>query len=269
MDKSKDLEKIKGISAKLSELLELINIYTPEDLINTPINKIFEEFEKLKNDGKISYQVSTKAIEDWVADAKTGEYKYHQTNQLYYSLMERNFNKILRIILFKYLIVEKTEVPDEINFTISKVDNDLFKAIFDDMKQVRLVNKEIDKWVKTNKSRIDRFWTKYELIFKKGLSLNQFKDFYHDDNYDRECEYCGIKESDIGKLREKGEIKTKRFYSRGKKMEVDKINPNGDYTEKNIVLSCYWCNNAKTDEFSYDEFVEIGQAIRKVWDKRK
>jgi len=33
-------------------------------------------------------------------------------------------------------------------------------------------------------------------------------------------------------------------------------------------MACYWCNNAKTDEFDGDEFKEIGEAIKKVWKKR-
>lgn len=33
-------------------------------------------------------------------------------------------------------------------------------------------------------------------------------------------------------------------------------------------MACYWCNNAKTDEFTAEEFKEIGKEIRKIWDVR-
>jgi len=33
-------------------------------------------------------------------------------------------------------------------------------------------------------------------------------------------------------------------------------------------MSCYWCNNAKTDEFFVDEFKEIARGINYAWQKR-
>ncbi|KOH46766.1 hypothetical protein NC99_04170 [Sunxiuqinia dokdonensis] len=34
------------------------------------------------------------------------------------------------------------------------------------------------------------------------------------------------------------------------------------------MFSCYWCNNAKTDTFSSEEFKIIGKEIGKIWEKR-
>jgi len=33
-------------------------------------------------------------------------------------------------------------------------------------------------------------------------------------------------------------------------------------------MSCYWCNNAKTDEYIPSEFKEIARGINHVWNKR-
>jgi len=33
-------------------------------------------------------------------------------------------------------------------------------------------------------------------------------------------------------------------------------------------MVCYWCNNAKTDEFTEEEFSKIGREIRNIWDDR-
>ena len=44
-------------------------------------------------------------------------------------------------------------------------------------------------------------------------------------------------------------------------MEVVRIELNKGYEEGNLVLSCYWCNNAKTDEFTATEFKPIGELI--------
>jgi hypothetical protein len=72
----------------------------------------------------------------------------------------------------------------------------------------------------------------------------------------------------ISSLRVKGEIFNKRD-TRGFSMEIDRKEPNKEYTSGNSVLSCYWCNNAKTDEFFYDEFKPIiGESFRLLWNKR-
>jgi hypothetical protein len=54
---------------------------------------------------------------------------------------------------------------------------------------------------------------------------------------------------------------------RGKHLEVDRIRSKEPYSPDNCVLACYPCNNAKSDVFSYAEFVEIGEAIHKVKSK--
>ena len=44
------------------------------------------------------------------------------------------------------------------------------------------------------------------------------------------------------------------------------------YNKNNCVVACAWCNNAKTDAFSYDEFkpigVKIGEKIKSILEKR-
>ena len=51
---------------------------------------------------------------------------------------------------------------------------------------------------------------------------------------------------------------------RGKRLEVDRIASKEPYSPDNCVLACYPCNNAKSDVFSYEEFLEIGKAIQSV-----
>jgi len=55
---------------------------------------------------------------------------------------------------------------------------------------------------------------------------------------------------------------------RGWNLEIDRKNSNFEYTPENCVMACYWCNNAKTDEFTYEEFKIIGQGISSVWKQR-
>lgn len=80
------------------------------------------------------------------------------------------------------------------------------------------------------------------------------------------CSYCGVSMIEINQLSEDGKLHTKR--SRGYSMEIDQVDPYGFYTDENCLASCYWCNNAKTDEFSPHEFKEIAYGIHKAWNKR-
>jgi hypothetical protein len=36
----------------------------------------------------------------------------------------------------------------------------------------------------------------------------------------------------------------------------------------NLVFACYWCNNAKTDTFTFEEFKQVGEVFRNIWQKR-
>jgi 5-methylcytosine-specific restriction endonuclease McrA len=101
-----------------------------------------------------------------------------------------------------------------------------------------------------------------DYIGEEILDIYKFKKLL----LDGKCEYCGVTMEDINDLSEKEEIHTKR--ARGYSMEIDQKEPNGLYTDDNCVASCYWCNNAKTDEFSVKEFEEIARGINKVWEKR-
>lgn len=81
------------------------------------------------------------------------------------------------------------------------------------------------------------------------------------------CEYCGITLEQINLLAENKQIKGKAL-NRRYSLEIDRKAPNQEYTLENIAMACYWCNNAKTDEFTVEEFQPIAEGIRKVWNQR-
>ena len=56
---------------------------------------------------------------------------------------------------------------------------------------------------------------------------------------------------------------SKRKSTRGKSLEIERIEDK-EYSENNCELSCYWCNNAKSDVFTYEEFKNIGKSIGEV-----
>ena len=101
--------------------------------------------------------------------------------------------------------------------------------------------------------------------------FKQFKSQYSEDKFNKdtnakECHYCHITLDEINTLADKQKLFKKN--GRGFTMEIDRKKPNLEYTNDNCVPSCYWCNNAKTDEFDDVEFMPIAKQIKAVFDKR-
>jgi len=77
------------------------------------------------------------------------------------------------------------------------------------------------------------------------------------------CFYCGLTEKEQIKILKLESIDSKRFYynlngTRGRYLEVDrKIPENRDYSSENCVLSCYFCNNDKSDVFDEKQYKEF------------
>lgn len=100
------------------------------------------------------------------------------------------------------------------------------------------------------------------------ISESEFMEFYGMNDQERTCGYCKINEDEFGRIIDKELISTKRLSTRGRTMEVDQMDPNKGYRRENLILTCYWCNNAKTDEFTYKEFIPIGESIGQIFRDR-
>ncbi len=103
---------------------------------------------------------------------------------------------------------------------------------------------------------------------RKGIMSTRLEFYNWFKANERKCVYCGITEEEIKHMLDNKRLETKRIATRGRKLELDRKVANNDYHLVNIVFSCYWCNNAKTDTFTFDEFKQIGQAISEIWKKR-
>jgi 5-methylcytosine-specific restriction endonuclease McrA len=117
---------------------------------------------------------------------------------------------------------------------------------------------------------IEKLKSNFNQRKNKGLnSFNDFDDFK--DWYEKqklECHYCGLKEEELQKIVMDGLLKSNRFpqsgiikrgQARGVWLEVDRLDPKENYSEKNCVLCCYFCNNDKSDVFNgdmYKKFME-------------
>jgi len=111
---------------------------------------------------------------------------------------------------------------------------------------------------------IRRLWTRKN---RPGTSFSHFYDWYL--HQDRKCHYCGITEQEIGELLTREKLKTKRLSTRGRKLELERRNPVLPYSDLgNLTLCCYWCNNAKTDTFTDEEFNRVGAVFKSIWKDR-
>lgn len=139
---------------------------------------------------------------------------------------------------------------------------------------------DIEQEMGVDRAQLSKWWdemkedreqlSKVRKVWVKKCSEATFDQFYNwYTTIVRECHYCRINEEQIATLIEKGEIHTKRLTTRGRTLEIERLEPNKPYDDtNNLVFCCYWCNNAKTDEFTEQEFKTIGNCIAEIWEKR-
>ena len=219
-------------------------------------------------------------------ETKEDKKSFQKADQRYKSIRNRSFDYSFELLLLEQIIkegdknlvvsdkqikeffnrVDKSEIIEKNrkSWQISK-DGENLEGCNNTVKEIDVAIKswyDIDDNYRLYKD--NKKW--FEGVF---MSKKDFRDIYGPDDFkERRCDYCGITENKIDELISKSKIYTKRLYSRGRSLEIDKKEPNKDYTPENIVLSCYWCNNAKTDEYTYDEFKRIGVLNRLIWENR-
>lgn len=93
------------------------------------------------------------------------------------------------------------------------------------------------------------------------LNFEDFEKWYN--SQEKACHYCGLTEVDSQKIAMTGILKSSRFPQEGKPgrgqgrgvwLEVDRLSPKENYSSENCVLSCYFCNNDKSDIFHGGEY---------------
>jgi hypothetical protein len=157
---------------------------------------------------------------------------------------------------------------------LSKQQQDFINSVYIQLntyeKAAELLNVD-RKTISELNSSLEPIWrpiTKARDKWKLKEIGGNFWDFYHWYlTADKCCYYCGVTEEELNELHKRG-IKNKRS-TRGKTLEIDRKIPDEPYSNiANLTYSCYWCNNAKTDTFSEEEFKIIGNAIGIVWKQR-
>lgn len=204
--------------------------------------------------------------------------KKERYKKRYESIMKRDFKYNLELYLFDLILNENEKNATPENFKKFKPGETLITNYRQACQQhtgnfEKTTISEIDKRFKCwyEKSNLKEYKDIFYEQFADKLKVVDFKNIFNEDLKKNQCHYCGLTEADIENSIENklDNIKTRRLLTRGRSMEIDRIDPSGDYSKENIVLCCYWCNNAKTDEFSYFEFKKfIAPEIQEIWEIR-
>lgn len=132
-----------------------------------------------------------------------------------------------------------------------------------------LPNSTLTLWYEELKEERLKIATIRNLWARKKIakSFSTFYQWYL--SHDRKCFYCYITEQEIKYLIHSGRLYTKRLSTRGRKLELARKSPDLKYDDlDNLVFTCYWCNNAKTDTFSDTEFKKVGKVFKEIWKSR-
>ena len=147
-------------------------------------------------------------------------------------------------------------------------------------KENELSSKKIDDWYKSIEyEQIQRIKNKLESKLKQFAKNENIQIditpqylisiYLWFTNEEKKCYYCNLSEDDLDSLNNQYGHINKRYPKRGKVLEIDRKISSVSYLNiNNLVLSCYWCNNAKTDTFTEMEFLKIGKVINQIWSIR-
>lgn len=122
--------------------------------------------------------------------------------------------------------------------------------------ELEINQKELNH-LRTDFKRFNDLYSRYFNEQRKELfeKPKPFLEWY--DKQKESCNYCGITQSElhtIVKLRD-GKLTLNKKTKRSKgTLEIEKLNANLGYTFKNCVLSCPFCNNAKSNLISEDDW---------------
>jgi 5-methylcytosine-specific restriction endonuclease McrA len=135
--------------------------------------------------------------------------------------------------------------------------------------RLKVKRSELTEWYEKLRPEREEI-AKIRNVWSRKKITSDFEPFYNwYIGQEKKCAYCGITEAEINALIANGNLKTKRINTRGRTLEFDRKEPDLPYNQlDNIVLCCYWCNNAKTDTFTYDEFKKVGKVFSAIWKNR-
>lgn len=214
-----------------------------------------------------------------------------QTTKNEGNLPNIDYNRILeRSFIYQIEYGTEKELNEILEFCCKKNNNECCEKIklnykednkckFDNLKEFIKINQQKlnDKDLITRFNKLSEkekkdlciydFKEIFKCYFDTEINIEKFKTKFFPQNEKRKCAYCGVPENKLDLLY------TVRN-GRGNRLEYDRIisrDNNGNkiaYSLNNIVLACYWCNNAKTDTFSPKDFKPIAKGINIIWNTK-
>ena len=163
----------------------------------------------------------------------------------------QNFIRVKLFFVVKYLQSLQLSLPNKtiiMPYTTNHSD-------FIQEQETRLRN-----YFNTNREKLLGFGTKEAFI-----------NWYMGELYHNECKchYCNTSILDIRHLLNNQVVLGRNVRGaaiRGANMEIDRMNPDMAYEPGNCVLSCYYCNNDKSNTFSYEIYRNvIGPTRQHIW----
>jgi 5-methylcytosine-specific restriction endonuclease McrA len=136
-------------------------------------------------------------------------------------------------------------------------------------RMMHVERRQLKKWWEDLKDQREDLAKIRDIWYRKCKELDfwDFHKWYIES--ERKCFYCGISDDEIDTLINNKKIVTEKLVTRGKCLEIERRLPNlAHETVNNLIFTCFWCHNAKTDEFTDVEFRAIGKEIAGIWRQR-
>ncbi|OHD96280.1 MAG: hypothetical protein A3E21_00995 [Sulfurimonas sp. RIFCSPHIGHO2_12_FULL_36_9] len=158
--------------------------------------------------------------------------------------------------------------------TLKSISTEL-NITLDTVRNLQKINTKKLKYIQTVRSKFQS--KKYikkdgEKQLNPDFKFKNFAEFYFWYKIQpRKCFYCKTKEVILQDLYSQGTLSSERGNKRGKSLEIErKDSSNNEYSKKNCVLACYFCNNHKSDIISEDDHVQyfaksINEYLTTMW----
>ena len=203
-----------------------------------------------------------------------------QINQRYKGITTRSFQRHMDLFLTAHFLRSSARElshvsaadyklfqpsPEELALYLQSHQAKSFDSSFGHNSTIRALDDVIKQWWKV----VGVEKGEYEKIHRTHhcISHDDFEALFSAQT-ELACKYCGITENQFKTLIDAGQIQTKRLRNRGTTFEIDCREPSLGYTKDNLAICCYWCNNAKTDEFTEKEFKPVAKALGLIWQQR-
>ncbi len=138
-----------------------------------------------------------------------------------------------------------------------------FKNIYDLFKNKEEANKKL-------KEKADKEAGEGSTKEIKTWDRTEFFKWYIEYGIKKKCYYCGIDEESSKKMFEQGIFKSKHPAWQNGSLQIDRANPDDGYNYDNSRVACLFCNNAKSDLITREDFKKyFGHAMKRYLDAQK